>query len=498
MKKKRIFLVVAVMLAATVLIAGCSKPNSFDKGYQDYYEMTTDGYGENHDEYNQIDENPVVLTSDNSKSTFSLDVNTASYAGIRRAINENRGAGIIKNQVRIEEMVNYFKYDYPLPQENQPLSLSGYISECPWNSSAKLLTVGLRSMDITKGSTRNNLVFLLDVSGSMDSPDKIGLMQSAFMLLAENLNAGDIVSIVTYAGSSGICLDGAPGSEHVRISNIIADLTAGGSTAGASGINTAYGLAEKNFIEGGNNRIILATDGDFNVGVSSQNELEKLISQKRESGIYLSVLGFGYGNLKDNKLETLAKNGNGNYAYIDSLIEARRALVEEMNGTLNTVARDVKAQIEFNPEKVFSYRLLGYENKLLTEEDWDNTEKDAGEIGAGLTVTAVYEIVLTENAASGDFLTVSVKYKNPDVSDKTEHLLSKKIGAEDIVSPGDDLRFISCVVEAALIMRNSDYKGNADIDNVIARLNGIANIAGNPYKQEFLQLMIAYRSQIKD
>lgn len=487
MNKK--FIVCITILMVIILVAGCSAYNPSPDGGYNFYENI------NSDEYNEIIENPITLTSITAKSTFSLDVNTASYSGIRRAINENRGKNILKDQVRIEEMVNYFKYDYPMPQQNEPLSLNGYISECPWNASAKLLTIGLRSMDITKGSIRNNLVFLLDVSGSMDSPDKLGLMQSAFTLLAQSLSANDIVSIVTYAGNDSIRLDGAAGSEHVRISNIISDLTAGGSTAGADGINTAYRLAEKHFIQDGNNRIILATDGDFNVGVSSQGGLENLISNKRQSGIYLSVLGFGYGNLKDNKMEALAKNGNGNYAYIDSITEARRALVEEINGTLNTVARDVKAQVEFNPDKVYSYRLLGYENKLLTNEDWENNEKDAGEIGAGLTVTAVYEIVLTAAATGGDFLTVSVKYKNPDVSDNTERTLSNTIGYGNIISAGDDLKFISCVVEAALIMRNSIYKGTANINNVIARLNSITNI-NDPYKQEFLQLIIKYKNQI--
>ncbi len=490
MKKRKIgFLVMALLLVTiTVFYASCDSKDDSWTDMQYNAEI-------NSNEYNQINENPVTLVSQVPKSTFSLDVNTASYSGIRRAINENRGSGIIKDQVRIEEMVNYFKYDYPLPVQNEPLSLNGYISECPWNTSAKLLTVGLRSMDITKGEKRNNLVFLLDVSGSMDSPDKIGLMQSAFILLAENLNANDIVSVVTYAGSSGVRLDGASGSECVRITNVISDLTAGGSTGGAGGINTAYRLAQKHFIEGGNNRVILATDGDFNVGVSSQSGLETLISNKRDSGIYLSVFGFGYGNLKDNKMETLANNGNGNYAYIDSLTEARRALVEEMNGTLNTVARDVKAQVEFYPEKVYSYRLLGYENKLLTNEDWENTEKDAGEIGAGLTVTAVYEIVLTE---SGDFLNVSVKYKNPDIADNTERMLSQNVGFGNIVTPTDDIKFISAVVEAALIMRKSTFKGTANIDNVIARLNSVTNLNDNPYKKEFLQLMLKYKNQIND
>lgn len=366
MKNSNKFLcLISLILATLIIFAGCSSSLKNDTNSSRDYISSLKG-----NEYNEITENEALLVSENPKSTFSMDINTAAYSNIRRYIKS--GLTINKNQVRIEEMVNYFKYDYPQPEENEPLSISTTIAPCPWNDQARLLTVGLRSEDVDFSSINNNLVFLLDISGSMNSEDKLGLMQSAFSLLVENLNDNDTVSIVTYAGSDKVILEGAKGIEKMSIQNKIEDLAAGGSTAGANGIITAYALAEQYFIEGGNNRVILATDGDFNVGTSSQAGLEELISQKKDSGVNLTVLGFGYGNLKDNKLETLANCGNGNYAYIDNIMEARKVLVEEIGGTLRTVAKDVKTQVEFNPAKVYSYRLLGYENKLLTNEDWEN------------------------------------------------------------------------------------------------------------------------------
>ena len=492
MKKFKIktfaFWLIMILSAAALFLVACkSAPKGgYDQNGGFYYGVDT-GAGGN--EYKEITENPVTLVSEYPKSAFSMDCNTAAYSILRRAINEGRT--IVKDQVRIEEMVNYFHYDYPDPAPGEPLSLNGFISPCPWNGAAKLLTVGLKAKDVTLSSVRNNLVFLLDVSGSMGSPDKIELMQAAFCILSESLAADDIVSVATYAGESKTLLDGVTGADKMTIQRTIEDLSAGGSTAGAQGINTAYALAEKHFIAGGNNRVILATDGDFNVGVSSEKGLENLISEKRDGGIKLSILGFGYGNLKDNKMETLANAGNGNYFYIDSLLEARKALVEEINGSLVTVAKDVKAQVEFNPAYVYSYRLLGYENKLLSQADWEDEAKDAGEIGAGHCVTAVYEIVMTGAAPSyvDEYLNISVRYKDPDTNVQQDDLVKPLNEADVTGAPDEDLLFISAVVEAALVMRNSEYKGEASLANVIARLQGIAGLSGDPYKAEFLTLM---------
>ena len=488
MKKLIIIIIICFCL---LLYTGCSKDfrAELDNSSNILYDNTITGTG---NEFKEITENEVLLVSENPTSTFSMDVNTAAYANLRRYI--NNGNTINKNQVRIEEMVNYFKYDYPEPIGENPLSINTTISQCPWNSEANLLSIGLHAKNVEISDINNNLVFLLDVSGSMSSQDKLGLMQTAFSLLVDNLNDDDTVSIVTYAGSDSIILQGAKGTDKLLIKNKIEDLTAGGSTAGADGINTAYALAEEYFISGGNNRVILATDGDFNVGISTEQGLNDFISEKRQSNIYLSVLGFGYGNLKDNKLQTLANSGNGNYGYIDSITEAKKILVEEIGGTLKTVAKDVKTQVEFNPAKIYSYRLLGYENKLLTNEDWQNDEKDAGEIGAGHTVTAVYEIVLKdsdiESTMNNNYLKTSIRYKDPE--DETEEV--KEIYEFTTVDnltqyPNEDQQFISAVVEAALVMRNSEYKGNANLENVIARLNLLNCVQTDIYKSEFLTLM---------
>ncbi|NLK17626.1 MAG: VWA domain-containing protein [Clostridiales bacterium] len=484
-----------IILIPFALFAGCS---SYDRGYYPGYLWQVEG-----NTYNDIIENDFLLAEQFPKSTFSLDVNTAAYSNLRKHI--VNGYPISEDQVRIEEMVNYFKYDYPEPEEGQPLSITAALFPCPWNEEAYLLQIGLKAQSVDFSATANNLVFLLDVSGSMDSPDKIGLMQQAFFLLADQLDENDVVSIVTYAGSDRVVLQGVPGSQKQTIRAAIEDLEAGGSTAGARGIQTAYSIAEEYFIEGGNNRVILATDGDFNVGISSKQGLEDLISSKRQSGIYLTVLGFGYGNLRDDKLETLANRGNGNYAYIDNLNEARKVLIEEIGGTLRTVARDAKAQVEFNPAKVYSYRLLGYENKLLTNEDWENDEKDAGEIGAGHTVTAMYEVIFAngqteaESTMAENFLKVSVRYKDPDTSSSEVKEISRYASAADIAEqPGDDQLFISAVVEAALILRDSKYKGSAKLQNVIERLEGISSLENDPYKSEFLDLMKLLRGRGND
>ena len=351
------------------------------------YQAAYGGGDFNTEEYNYISENGYKTTVKEPLSTFSVDVDTASYSNLRRYINS--GQQIPADAVRIEEMLNYFSYDYPEPENGDPFSVTTEYSDCPWNEDNRLLLIGLQAKEIdVSRRPPSNLVFLLDISGSMYSDDKLPLVQKSFTMLAENLTQKDRVSIVTYAGYESVVLDGVSGDQTARIAAALDDLEAGGSTAGAAGIEKAYELARKNYISGGNNRVILATDGDLNVGISSEGELTRLIQEKKKDGVHLSVIGVGTGNLKDNKMEALADNGDGNYNYIDSIFEAKKVLVDEMGGTLVTVAKDVKIQVEFNPRYVSGYRLIGYENRLLNQEDFNDDKVDAGEIGSGHCVTA--------------------------------------------------------------------------------------------------------------
>ncbi len=459
-------------------------------------------YG-NTEEYSEIVENDFKSVSLNPLSTFSADVDTASYANIRRMITDY-GYILDKNAVRIEEMINYFDYNYEAPTD-KPFSVTTEMSECPWNTGNKLLSIGIKGQEIESERIPSNIVFLLDVSGSMYSEDKLPLMVEAFCMLAENLTENDRVSIVTYAGDDSVLLTGTPGNEYGEISAVLNSLDAGGSTNGAAGINTAYELAEKYFIEGGNNRVILATDGDLNVGVSSVEELEELIAEKRETGVYLSVLGFGTGNIKDNKMETIADKGNGNYAYIDSISEARKTLVEEMGGTLFTIAKDVKFQVEFNPAYVSEYRLVGYENRLMNDQDFYDDTKDAGEIGAGHTVTALYEITpvgseiplkyqseeteeIPETEFTGEWLTVSVSYKEPD-SDESS-ILKFPVGEEHITDfPTENMQFASCVAEFGMLLRESKYADDITYNDILNTLYSLDCTSQDKYKQEFVELV---------
>ncbi|MBP0968146.1 MAG: von Willebrand factor type A domain-containing protein, partial [Oscillospiraceae bacterium] len=462
----------------------------------------------NTEEYSAISENSFQSVTANPLSTFSADVDTASYSNLRRII---RGGGEIpQDAVRIEEMINYFRYRYPEPQAGEPFSVTTEIADCPWNADTKLMMVGMKAKDIDMQQRKPmNLVFLIDVSGSMYSADKLPLVQKAFCMLTEELNENDRVSIVTYAGADRVELEGAAGNEGIRIREAIEMLEAGGSTAGAAGINTAYDIAQKYFIEGGNNRIILATDGDLNVGVSSEAGLKKLVEKQRKNGVFLSVLGFGTGNIKDNKMETLADNGNGNYAYIDSEAEARRVLVEEMGGTLETVAKDVKFQVEFNPAYIKGYRLIGYENRMLAAEDFADDTKDAGEIGAGHTVTALYEIADlnstmefassdlkyseggTTGTENGEYCTVSVRYKEPDGDES--RLLSYPVAETAYTQAmSDNMRFASAVAAFGLVLRDSEYKGSASRDMVLGMITE-NDTANDQYKQEFAELVSAVK-----
>ncbi|QHQ62344.1 DUF3520 domain-containing protein [Anaerocolumna sedimenticola] len=484
-----------------------------DKVQVDEYGMGTlldkenNGLGNyNTEEYKAIVENDFVSVLNNPLSTFSVDVDTASYSNIRRMIYENQP--VEPDAVRLEEMINYFKYDYKEPESGNPFSVNTELSDCPWNENAKLLLIGLKAKDIDrKECPSSNIVFLLDVSGSMDEANKLPLMQKAFVMLTENLNENDRISIVTYAGEERVVLEGARGDETMKISSAIEDLTAGGSTAGSAGIEKAYELAEAYYIKGGNNRVILATDGDLNVGITSEGALTRLIEEKRENGVFLSVLGFGTENIKDNKMEALADNGNGNYSYIDSLLEAKKVLVEEMGGTLFTVAKDVKLQVEFNPEQIKGYRLIGYENRLLNTEDFEDDTKDAGEIGAGHRVTALYELLTADSrqdipetelkyqtkeqlpgfANSKEWLTINIRYKDPDKNKSKLMSVSVDAGIYTKSMP-DNLTFASSVASFGMLLRDSKWKGTSSYDMILDNLSRI-NTERDEYKDEFVSLV---------
>ena len=502
---KRI-LSLTLVLSIVLVLTSCSAmmPNSkADGGYMNSnasYAPDMSGENISSENYTEIQENEFVNAAQNPNSYFSIDANTASYPNLRRLI--ANGAGYIpKDAVRVEEMLNYFDYDYDTPTDGSVLSLTASVFDTPYNSETKLMTIGLAAEKVELSGVKNNLVFLIDVSGSMYSDNKLPLVQQAFTMLVENLNPDDRVSIVTYAGEDAVRLSGAYGYEKQKITAVIEDLSAGGSTAGSAGIKTAYKLAEEYFIEGGNNRVILATDGDFNVGTFTNAGLEELIENKRESGVYLSVYGFGAGNIKSDKMETLALKGNGTYSYIDSVKEARRALVEGIGGSIVTVAKDVKAGITFNPEYVESYRLIGYENKLLTEDQFNDANTDAGELGSGHTVTVVYEIVMTDKAfTEGDSLAdVKVRYKptenvGGDANEVQE--LTLKVGTEAYhaeLTVTDS--FVAAVVEFALILRDSAYKADADINSLVDRLARL-DFANDEFKDEFKKLVGTYRDLI--
>lgn len=460
---------------------------------------------QNDEEYNYIKENGYTAVSSAPLSTFSADVDTASYTNVRRMIDD--GMDVPPDAVRIEEFINYFDYDYTDPSDGEPFAVHTELSDCPWNDETELLMVGINTKGfdaVLDERPAMNLVFLIDVSGSMYDDNKLPLVQKSFSMLTDNLTAADRVSIVTYAGSDEVVLEGADGNDRKKILRAINDLEAGGSTAGAAGINTAYDIAQKYFIDGGNNRVILATDGDLNVGLSSESELTRLIEEKRESGVFLSVLGFGTGNYKDNRLEALADYGNGNYSYIDSEKEAKKVLVDEMSGTLFTVAKDVKFQLEFNPANVKGYRLIGYENRVMAAEDFNDDTKDAGEIGAGHSVTVLYEIVPadskmelgeselkyasdSEGVMGDELLTVNIRYKEPEGSESklltypvNKSLYSDKMSA--------DMNFASCVAEFGMLLRNSRYIGDVTYKDVSAQLSRY-DYSDDDYKDEFIYLV---------
>ena len=421
-------------------------------------------------------------------SYFSLDRNTASYSYMRRII--NAGRKVSSGSVRMEEYINYFSYDYTRPEGGDALAITNKLFDCPWNDEHKLISIGVAAADNIEFSEKpNNIVFLIDTSGSMYGDDRLGLIQQSFSMLVENLSAEDTVSIVTYAGDSRVALSGASGSSKTQICNVLQDLEANGSTNGQGGIQKAYALAEQYYSAEANNRVILATDGDFNVGASSKRELESLITQKRNSGIYLSVLGVGMYNTNDITMKTLAENGNGNYAYLDSVAEARKVLVEELGGTFNVVAKDAKMGVTFNADTVEKYRLLGYESKMMSQEEFDDEQKDAGEIGSGHTVTALYEVELKENATGGVAM-CEVRFKSPQTNESTA-ISEAAMTADYTETPDEDSVFIGCVAEFALVLRQSKYKGRANIENVVSRLSALdcTKSDGNQFRVEFLEIV---------
>lgn len=473
---------------------------------------------ESQEEYSKWEEQGFFSVMAQPQSTFSADVDTASYSNLRRLIREGYDLeSLPEGAVRIEEMLNYFSYDFEGPRGQEPFGVTTQIGRCPWNEEAELLMVGLKTEDISYDQApASNLVFLLDVSGSMGEPDKLPLLQEAFAELTNHLSSKDRISIVTYASEDTVVLQGAVGSEKRKIKKALNSLKAGGGTWGSKGIETAYALAEENFIKGGNNRVILATDGDLNIGMTTEEELEELISEKKESGIFLSVLGFGTDNIKDNKMETLADKGNGNYAYIDCLQEAKKVLSEEMTATLLTVCKDVKFQVEFNPELVEAYRLLGYDNRVLEREDFHDDTKDGGEIGAGHSVTALYEIILREPLYYGmkeseiddlkygseyrrragetpasdqkykEWLTVSIRYKKPAGS--RSELLEYPIGYDSYrEKPSNDFLFAAAVAEFGLLASHSEYPEDASLERVEKTVKKL-DLKDN-YKIEFLELV---------
>jgi len=457
--------------------------------------------------YGVIRENGFKKVSRKPLSTFSVDVDAASYSNIRRFI--NAGSLPPEDAVRIEEMINYFNYDYVQPDNDLPFSINTELATCPWNEDNLLLHVGLQGKEIAmEDLPPSNIVFLLDVSGSMSSANKLPLLKSSLKLLLENLREQDRIAIVVYAGNSGLVLPSTSAKNKQTIASALDRLNAGGSTAGGEGLKLAYKVAAENFMEDGNNRIILATDGDFNVGQSSNEEMEKLIVREREKGIAISVLGYGMGNYKDDKMEIIADKGNGNYAYIDNLQEARKVLVSEFGGTLFTIAKDVKFQLEFNPAHVSSYRLIGYENRLLNEEDFEDDKKDAGEIGAGHTVTALYEIVpakekkkhkkrlryqaleLTDEAKrSNDLITLKLRYKKPN--GKKSKLIEQPVKnlPQLIDETSDNFRFSAAVASFGMLMRNSAYLGSITWGSAFALAKDSKGEDEDGYRREMVRLM---------
>jgi Ca-activated chloride channel family protein len=467
---------------------------------------------ENRENYEHFDDNGVKLVSNEPLSTFSIDVDTASYSNMRRMLNQ----GVLPphDAIRVEEMINYFDYNYPIPQSTiQPFSINTELAPTPWNKDSKLLHIGIQGYEVEQSQRpASNLTFLIDVSGSMNSADKLGLLKSSFKLMTKNLTSKDRVAIVVYAGAAGAVLDSTAGNEKAKILQALEKLNAGGSTNGAAGINLAYQISEDNFIKGGINRVIIATDGDFNVGTTNFEQLTELVERKKKNGVSLTTLGFGSGNYNDHLMEQLADKGNGNYAYIDTLKEANKVLVTEMSSTLMTIANDVKIQIEFNPLIVSQYRLVGYENRVLNNEDFNNDKIDAGEIGAGHTVTAMYEVVLAEDKGwleplkyqgdnkakpySNELATLKVRYKQPesDTSKLIVKTISRKQIQDTIDTTSNNFKLSTSVAAFAQVLRGGKMLQNYSYNEISQLLKKTLVDDQHGYRGEFLQLITLAKS----
>ncbi len=486
------------------------------QGDIDRWDGRADGI-HNTEAYDRIVENPFLAVRDNPLSTFSIDVDTASYANVRRMLTSGQlpPAGA----VRIEEMINYFTYNYAPPVGEHPFAVHLDVADCPWAPKRRLVRIALKGREV-KAENRppSNLVFLLDVSGSMDVPNKLPLVQAAMKMLVDQLGENDRVAIAVYASAGGLVLNSTPCDRKEAVLDAIQRLRAGGSTNGGEGIQLAYRIAAEHFIKGGTNRVILCTDGDFNVGVTNQSDLIGAIEKNAEGGVFLTVLGFGMGNLKDSTLEKLADKGNGNYGYVDTLAEARKMLVEQLTGTLITIAKDVKIQVEFNPLKAAGHRLIGYENRLLAKEDFNDDTKDAGEIGAGHTVTALYEVVpaglelpdaakvdplkyqapaSAPPAGSDELLTVKLRYKDPDADASKlleAPLADKPVGLD---RADEDFRFVAAVASFGMILRNSKYRGAYGLDTVEEVASSSLGSDKSGFRAEFVRLVQAARKHVK-
>ncbi len=490
-------------------VANASKQQPRDKKRRDTSGMLDDK-DFNTEDYDGIVENRFLTAAENALSTFSIDVDAASYSNVRRFLQQGQlpPAGA----VRIEEMINYFHYEYPQPLNDEPFSINTETAACPWNNAHKLVLVGLQGKKIpVENLPPSNIVFLIDVSGSMMDENKLPLVKTSMKLLTDQLREQDKVSLVVYAGNAGLVLPATSGAQKTTIKDAIDKLEAGGSTAGGQGIQLAYKTARDNFMKKGNNRVILCTDGDFNVGASSDDDLVRLIEEERKSGVFLTVLGYGMGNYKDNKMEKLANKGNGNHAYIDGLNEAKKVLVNEFGGTLFTIAKDVKLQVEFNPAVVQAYRLIGYENRLLNKEDFNNDKKDAGELGSGHTVTALYEVIPVgvkneflekvdklkyqqqqspvAGKSTGEMMTIKFRYKKPDgdVSRLIEHAVQNNMA--DIKTASANFRFAAAVAQFGMVLRNSEFKQSSTFNNAWLLAKDALGKDEEGYRTEFLQLL---------
>lgn len=500
MKNFKNFLVVLSLGLIFIILVSCSGagnfygPDSFmkEEGGEDIGLL--DG-----ESYNKLEENPYIYTDYTNAAYFSMDSNTAAYSNLRRQI---KNGSITKDVIKTDELINYFSYNMPAPKDEDFASV-GYLADCPWNSSKKLLTLGVATKEVElDDDIKNNIVFLIDVSGSMSSDNKLGLIKEAFKLFVKELNPDDLVSIVTYANGVNVVCSGIKAENDNKLIRKVNGLSARGGTAGGAGLEKAYSVAEENLIEGGNNRIIIASDGDFNIGMSSQTELQEYMSTKLEKGIYVTTLGFGMGNYKDTTMETLAKYGNGTYAYIDTLLEAEKVLVDDLKTNLVTVAKDVKNKVEFNKDLVESYRLIGYENKQISEDDFNNEETDAGEVGSNHQTVVVFELEMKASAnitEQSEIFNLHIKYKDPitDESKEYQNVFTQKGLTSESKFDLNEVKFVYSLVEFSLLLRESNYRGTANYQHLVDSLNNNPSIDNDKLRGEFTELVdIAKRNNI--